>query len=162
MCIRDSSDTICAIATAEGSAAIAVIRLSGDDAINIASKVFVSANKNKILTNLKANTIHFGTISFENEIVDEVLVSIFKSPHSYTGENSVEISCHGSNYIQHRVLEILIKNGARIAKPGEFTMRAFLNGKMDLSQAEGVADIIASTSEAVSYTHLTLPTKRIV
>ncbi|MBN2758761.1 MAG: tRNA uridine-5-carboxymethylaminomethyl(34) synthesis GTPase MnmE [Bacteroidales bacterium] len=144
----NNSDTICAIATAEGSAAIAVIRLSGDDAINIASKVFVSANKNKILTNLKANTIHFGTISFENEIVDEVLVSIFKSPHSYTGENSVEISCHGSNYIQHRVLEILIKNGARIAKPGEFTMRAFLNGKMDLSQAEGVADIIASTSEA--------------
>ena len=141
-------ETICAIATPDGSGAIAIIRISGKDAINIASKIFVHANKNKILRQQKANTIHFGEIKYKNEVVDEVMVSIFKTPHSYTGENAVEISCHASSYIQHRILEILTKIGARIAKAGEFTMRAFLNGKMDLSQAEGVADIIASSSKA--------------
>jgi len=142
------SDTIAAIATAPGSGAIAIIRVSGNRAINITEKIFVSAKKNKKLSQQKANTIHFGELVFDNEVIDEVMISVFKAPFSYTGENSVEISCHASSYIQHRILEILTKTGARIAKPGEFTMRAFLNGKMDLSQAEGVADIIASTSKA--------------
>ncbi len=141
------NDTITAIATAPGSGAIAVIRISGDDAINITEKIFVPAQKNKKLSEQKANTIHFGTIINENDIIDEVLISIFKAPHSYTGENSVEISCHGSSHIQRKILELLISKGARLAEPGEFTLRAFRNGKMDLSQAEAVADLIASSSE---------------
>ena len=141
-------DTICAIATGPGSGAIAVIRLSGDDAINIADTVFQSANKMKKLINQKPNTIHFGSIRDGNQIIDEVLLSVFKTPHSYTGEDSVEISCHGSSHIQRRILELLINNGARLAQPGEFTLRSFQNGKMDLSQAEAVADLIASSSES--------------
>jgi len=144
----DKFDTICAIATPPGSGAIAVIRLSGNNAINIADSVFQSAKKSKKLINQKANTIHFGTIIDGNQIVDEVLLSLFKTPHSYTGEDSIEISCHGSNHIQRRILELLIKKGARLAKPGEFTLRSFQNGKMDLSQAEAVADLIASSSES--------------
>ncbi len=144
----DKFDTICAIATAPGSGAIAVIRLSGEHAINIADTVFKSANKTKKLINQKANTIHFGSIRDGNQIIDEVLLSIFKTPHSYTGEDSIEISCHGSNHIQSRILELLINNGARLAQPGEFTLRSFQNGKMDLSQAEAVADLIASSSES--------------
>ena len=144
----DKFDTICAIATPPGSGAIAVIRLSGDNAVNIADIVFQSAKKTKKLINQKANTIHFGTITDDNQAIDEVLLSIFKAPHSYTGEDSIEISCHGSNHIQSRILELLINNGARLAQPGEFTLRSFQNGKMDLSQAEAVADLIASSSES--------------
>ena len=144
----NKSDTICAIATAPGSGAIAVIRLSGEDALKIADLVFKPATKTKKLLEQKANTIHFGTIWDNNQLIDEVLLSIFKAPHSYTGENSVEISCHGSSHIQAKILELLIKKGARLAQAGEFTLRAFQNGKMDLSQAEAVADLIASSSES--------------
>lgn len=139
------NDTIAAIATSPGSGAIAIIRMSGDDAINITDKIFFGKNK---LIKQNAYTIHFGNIKENNEIIDEVLVSIFKAPKSYTGENSVEISCHGSIYIQQKILNLLIKNGARTAKPGEFTQRAFLNGKLDLSQAEAVADLISAESKA--------------
>ncbi len=138
--------TICAIATAPGMGAIATIRLSGEKAISIADKVFHSKKKSKKLTEQPANSIHFGELLDGDEIIDEVLVNLFKAPHSFTGEDVVEIGCHGAVYIQQRILELLLKNGARIAKPGEFTQRAFLNGKMDLSQAEAVADLIASTN----------------
>ncbi|GAB1452497.1 tRNA uridine-5-carboxymethylaminomethyl(34) synthesis GTPase MnmE [Draconibacterium sp.] len=140
--------TICAISTSPGIGAIAVIRLSGSEAINVADKVFQSPNKNKTLTELAANTIHFGQIIFKNEVIDEVVVAIFRAPHSFTGEDIVEISCHGSTFIQQKILEVLVENGARLALPGEFTQRAFLNGKMDLSQAEAVADVIASSNAA--------------
>ena len=139
------NDTIAAIATSSGSGAIAIIRLSGGDAINIVDSIFYGKNK---LIEQNAYTIHFGNIKDENEIIDEVLVSIFKAPKSYTGENSVEISCHGSMYIQQKVLNLLINKGARTANPGEFTQRAFLNGKLDLSQAEAVADLISAESKA--------------
>jgi len=128
--------------------AIAVIRLSGGEAISIADKIFRSPKKEKLLTNQKANTLHFGQIVFDKEVVDEVVIALFRAPHSFSGEDIVEISCHGSVYIQQKILEILIENGARLARPGEFTQRAFLNGKMDLSQAEAVADVIASSSAA--------------
>lgn len=137
---------ICAISTPQGNGAIAVIRLSGNEALALCDKVFKSPNENKKLSNQLANTVHFGTIVDNDSIIDEVVVALFKGPHSYTGEDVVEISCHGSEYIQQQILQLFIKNGARIAKPGEFTMRAFLNGKMDLSQAEAVADLIASSS----------------
>jgi tRNA modification GTPase len=140
--------TICAISTSPGIGAIAVVRLSGSEAIQIAGKVFQSPNKNKILTDQPANTLHFGQIVFKNEVIDEVVVALFRTPHSFTGEDIVEISCHGSTFIQQKILEILIENGARMALPGEFTQRAFLNGKMDLSQAEAVADVIASSNAA--------------
>ncbi len=143
-----TNDTITAIATAPGSGAIAVIRVSGDEAIAVCEKIFIPAQKSKKLSEQKPNTIHFGTIKDKNEIIDEVLISVFKAPHSYTGENSVEISCHGSSHIQRKILELLISKGARLAQPGEFTLRAFRNGKMDLSQAEAVADLIASSSES--------------
>lgn len=139
------NDTICALATAIGGA-IAVIRLSGDEAINIANSIF-----SKDLKDSSANTVIYGNIINNKEeqnesIIDDVLVTVFHAPHSYTGENSVEISCHGSRYIVTEILNLLIKHGARQAEPGEYTQRAFLNGKMDLSQAEAVADLIASTS----------------
>jgi tRNA modification GTPase len=140
--------TICAISTSPGIGAIAVIRLSGSEAIKIADKVFQSPNKNKTLTGQAANTLHFGQIVFKNELIDEVVVAIFRAPHSFTGEDIVEISCHGSTFIQQKILEVLVENGARLALPGEFTQRAFLNGKMDLSQAEAVADVIASSNAA--------------
>lgn len=140
--------TICAISTSPGVGAIAVVRLSGEDAITIADKIFSSANVDKKLIDQSPNTIHFGKIHAENDIIDEVVVAVFKAPRSFTGENIVEISCHGSVYIQQKILELLLKNGARLALPGEFTQRAFLNGKMDLSQAEAVADVIASSSAA--------------
>lgn len=142
------NDTIIALATSSGIGAIAVIRLSGKDAIKIANRFFKSKYKNKDLNKVKSHTIHLGNIMDNNHIIDEVLVSIFKNPHSYTGENVVEISCHGSVYIQQEILQLFIKNGVRNANPGEFTLRAFLNGKMDLSQAEAVADLIASNSAA--------------
>ncbi len=140
--------TICAISTSPGVGAIAVIRLSGTDAIAVADKVFKHGKSGKILADQPANTVHFGKIQSDDEIIDEVIVAIFKAPHSFTGEDIVEISCHGSVYIQQKILEVLLKNGARLALPGEFTQRAFLNGKMDLSQAEAVADVIASSNAA--------------
>lgn len=136
---------ICAITTALGTGAIAVIRLSGKGCIELADQLFVSPHK---LSDQKPNTVHFRQIYENEELLDEVLVSIFRNPHSFTGEDSVEISCHGSQYIQQRILQLLINKGARLAMPGEFTQRAFLNGKMDLSQAEAVADLIASSSAA--------------
>ncbi len=140
--------TICAVATSPGMGPIAVIRLSGEKAIAIADAVFQSSVKGKKLTGQKANTLHYGTLCEGAEIIDEVVVSLFRAPHSFTGEDVVEISCHGSLYIQQRILQLLISKGARMARPGEYTQRAFLNGKMDLSQAEAVADLIASTTRA--------------
>lgn len=134
--------TICALATAPGGA-IGIIRISGPQTLEILSRVF-----SKDLTKAKPNTIHYGHIKDGAEIIDEVLVSIFRAPHSYTGEDSAEISCHGSRYIINKVLELLIQHGCRMAGPGEFTQRAYLNGKMDLSQAEAVADLIASSNKA--------------
>ena len=136
------TDTICALATAPGGA-LGIIRISGPQALEILSRVF-----SKNLTDAKPNTIHYGHIVSGAEIIDEVLVSVFRAPHSYTGEDSVEISCHGSRFILNKVLALLIENGCRQAGPGEFTQRAYLNGKMDLSQAEAVADLIASTNQA--------------
>lgn len=138
---------ICAIATAPGMGAIAVIRLSGKGCIEICDRIFVSPSHKK-LVDVLPNTIHFGKIVNKEELIDEVLISVFHAPHSFTGEDSIEISCHGSVYIQQRILQLLISSGARLAAPGEFTQRAFLNGKMDLSQAEAVADLIASSSVA--------------
>ncbi len=142
--MTDSTETIVALATPPGSGAIGVIRLSGPDAISIANKVF----KGKDLTKQGSHTIHFGSIVDEDILLDEVLMSLFIAPRSYTRENVVEISCHGSNYIIESIIKLLVKNGARNAKPGEFTLRAFLNGQLDLSQAEAVADLIASNSKA--------------
>ena len=141
------NDSIIALATPSGIGAISVIRISGEDAINIVSKKFNSIS-GKELKNQKTQTIHLGHIIENNRIIDEVLVSVFKNPSSYTGENVVEISCHGSSYIQQEIIQLFLKNGCRMADNGEFTMRAFLNGKMDLSQAEAVADVIASNSSA--------------
>lgn len=142
-----TEECICALATPAGGA-IGIIRISGTGSIDIADKVFVAANK-KSLADAKANTIHYGEIKDkEGNTIDEVLVSIFKAPHSYTGEDSVEVSCHGSKYILQQVLMRLIEAGCRQARPGEYTQRAYLNGKMDLSQAEAVADLIASTNKA--------------
>ncbi len=141
-----SGETICAPATS-GGGAIAVIRISGPESIRICDSVFVSEVKGKTLAGQNGNTILYGTIRTGSEIIDDVLVSIFRAPNSYTGEDSVEISCHASPFIQQKILELLIKSGAVTALPGEFTQRAFLNGKMDLSQAEAVADLIASESE---------------
>ena len=143
----DKNSTICAIASAPGNGAIALIRLSGPEAFPICEKVFEPVSQKK-LQDQKPYTIHYGKVWEGEHIVDEVLVSIFKNPNSYTGEDLIEISCHGSEYIQQRILQVLLKSGATLAQAGEFTLRAFLNGKMDLSQAEGVADLIASTSEA--------------
>lgn len=140
--------TICAIATSPGVGAIATIRLSGEEALAIADQVFHSPAKAKRLLEQAANTLHVGTIRDADEIIDEVVVALFRAPHSFTGEDVVEITCHGAVYIQQRILELLLKSGARMALPGEFTQRAFLNGKMDLSQAEAVADLIASTNRA--------------
>jgi len=142
------NSTICAMATPPGKGPISLIRLSGKEAISICSKVFHPVHKKKKLADQKTYTIHYGILKDKNKIIDQVLVSIFKAPHSYTGEDLIEVSCHGAEYIQQQILQLFIKNGARLAKPGEFTLRAFLNGKMDLSQAEAVADLIASSSEA--------------
>ena len=140
------NDTICAIATPPGYGAIAIIRLSGPDSLEIGNDVFTPRRNDFDLRSAKTHTIHFGTISDENGLLDEVLVSVFKKPHSYTGEDSLEISCHGARYIQQKIIELLIRKGARQARPGEFTLRAFMNGKFDLSQAEAVADLIAASS----------------
>ncbi len=143
-------NTICAIATPTREGAIAVIRISGDETFKIVGKIFVSASKNKDLSKAGTHTLHYGEIKENGETVDEVLVAIYKSPHSYTGEDSAEIFCHGSIYIQKKIVQLLINNGATLAQPGEFTMRAFLNHKIDLAQAEGVADLISSKSKAAA------------
>ena len=140
---HDLNDTIVALATPTGIGAIGVIRLSGKEAIRICNQVF----RGKDLEQQDSHTIHFGTIrDKENRIIDEVLASLFVGPKSYTGENTVEVSCHGSNYIIQQLIQLFVQEGARMAQPGEFTLRAFLNGRMDLSQAEAVADLIASSS----------------
>jgi tRNA modification GTPase len=141
------NDTIVALATPSGAGAIAIIRLSGKDAIRIADKHFRSVSGKK-LSKQKSHTIHLGHIIDNSKTIDEVLISVFKNPSSYTGENVIEISCHGSNYIQQEIIQLFLRNGCRMATAGEFTLRAFLNGKLDLSQAEAVADLIASDNEA--------------
>lgn len=153
-----NNDTIAALSTAHGSGAIAVIRLSGSNAITILEKIFKNRDlKSKTIRNAPSHTVHFGLIVENDVVVDEVLVTVFKAPNTYTGEEIVEISCHGSVFIQQQILQILFKYGARPSQQGEFTLRAFLNGKMDLSQAEAVADLIASnsaTSHQVAMQHM--------
>ena len=141
-----NQETIIALATPTGLGAISVIRISGLNAILITEKLFKSKG-NKKLSNQNSHTVHLGHLIKNNHELDEVLVTIFKGPHSYTGENTVEISCHGSTYIQQEIIDLFIENGIRVANPGEFTLRAFINGKMDLNQAEAVADLIASENE---------------
>jgi len=140
-------ETIVALATPSGAGAIAIIRLSGADAIAIAAEVFQSVS-GKDITKQKTHTLHLGHIMDGSKTYDQVLLSIFKGPNSYTGENVVEISCHGSTFIQQQIIQLLLRKGSKMAQPGEFTLRAFLNGKLDLSQAEAVADLIASDNEA--------------
>jgi len=141
--------TITAISTAPGIGGIAVIRVSGKDAVKHCNTIFIPKKKTLSLLLQEPNTVSFGSIvNLKNETIDEVLVIVFRAPHSFTGEDVVEISCHGSAYVQQQILQLLLQQGCALAKPGEFTQRAFLNGKMDLSQAEAVADLIASTSAA--------------
>jgi tRNA modification GTPase len=139
-----NQDTICALATANGIGAIGIIRVSGERSFEIVNHIFEGRNLEKT----ESHTVHYGFIKDENEVIDEVMVSVFQAPKTFTTENSVEISFHGSPYIAKKILEVLIKNGARMAKAGEFTMRAFMNGRIDLSQAESIADLIASDNEA--------------
>lgn len=138
--------TICAVSTTPGAGGVAVIRVSGPEAIAICNTLFVPHIAGKELLSQKAYTLRYGSIRREKELIDDVLVALFRAPHSFTGEDTVEITCHGSVYIQQQIMQLLIDNGCRTALPGEYTQRAFLNGKMDLSQAEAVADLIASTS----------------
>jgi len=141
-------DTICAIATAPGIGAIAVIRVSGPDAFSISDKLFKASGSGKALSTQENHTALFGQLQKDNYLIDEVIATVFRNPHSFTGEDTVEISCHGSTYIQQKIIHLLIDEGCRMAEPGEFSRRAFMNGKMDLSQAEAIADLIASTSAA--------------
>ena len=136
-------DTICAIATGGNESAIAVVRVTGDNAIKFTNSIF-----SKNLINVSSHSIHYGDIIENNEIIDEVLISVFKKNNSFTGEETTEISCHGSIYIQEKIIQSLVSSGCRLAKPGEFSMRAFKNGKIDLSQAESIADLISSKSKA--------------
>jgi tRNA modification GTPase len=142
-----NESTICALSTAPGVGGMAVIRVSGSEAFAFTDKIFQPANAVPVVEQ-PAYTLSYGEIMKGNESLDEVVVGVFRSPHSYTGEDTVEITCHGSTYIQQEILLLLITNGCQLARPGDFTQRAFLNGKMDLSQAEAVADVIASSSEA--------------
>ncbi len=141
-----NQDTIIALATPNGLGAISVLRISGKESILVTEKVFKAKN-NKLLSKQDSHTVHLGHLIKKGHQLDEVLVTLFKGPHSYTGENTIEISCHGSTYIQKEIINLFIDNGIRVANPGEFTLRAFLNGKMDLNQAEAVADLIASENE---------------
>ncbi|MFY0652489.1 MAG: tRNA uridine-5-carboxymethylaminomethyl(34) synthesis GTPase MnmE [Cyclobacteriaceae bacterium] len=145
-----NADTIVALATAPGVGAIAVIRLSGFNCIEVVDEVFSGPD----LTNKKSHTVHFGNIVDGDQIVDEVLVTVFVAPNSFTKENSVEISCHGSQYIINKIIQLLVQHGVRLANPGEFTQRAYINGRFDLAQAEAVADLIASENEAAHQTAL--------
>ncbi|SHF18230.1 tRNA modification GTPase trmE [Flavobacterium fontis] len=140
-------DTIVALATPAGAGAVAIIRLSGPQAIAQAEAVFVSI-KGKKLSAQKSHTLHLGTLIDHGKVIDQVLVALYRNPHSYTGEDVVEINCHGSTFIQQQIIQLFLRNGCRMAQPGEFTLRAFLHGKLDLSQAEAVADLIASDNEA--------------
>ena len=142
-----SQETIVALASPSGAGAIAVIRLSGKEALTIAEQIFQSVS-GKSISKQKTHTIHLGHIVGDGKVFDQVLLSIFKNPHSYTGEDIVEISCHGSTYIQQQIIQLVLRKGCRMAQAGEFTLRAFLNGKLDLSQAEAVADLISSDNEA--------------
>lgn len=146
MITDQTSDTIAAISTAVSPSGIGIVRMSGKDALVIAEKVYRGKNDKK-LCEQKSHTIHYGYITDDADVIDEVLVMLMKAPHTYTGENTVEINCHGGVYVVKRILEILIKNGARPAEAGEFTKRAFLNGRLDLSQAEAIGDLIASKNE---------------
>jgi len=148
--IEGKQDTIVALATPQGAGALGIIRVSGPLTFAIVNGLFPSKDVEK----LKTHTLHFGLIEFQGEIIDEVVISLFRNPRSYTGEDVIEISCHGSAYIQQRLLQVIIASGARMARPGEFTERAFFNGKMDLTQAEAVADLIASNSKAAQQTAL--------
>ncbi len=134
----DTNDTIAALSTPPGMGALAIIRISGQRTFEILKNVFI-----KDLSQAEGYTIHFGNIKDGDEIIDEVLVSVFRAPRSFTGEESAEITCHGSEYIQMRILKLLLAHGCRMAQPGEYSMRAFANGKVDLSQAEAIADLIA-------------------
>ncbi len=140
-------DTIIALATPPGTGAIAVIRISGPDAIDLVLPSFRTASGRELQT-CESHTVHLGNLYDGNRMLDEVLLTLFRAPRSYTGENVVEISCHGSPYIQQEILQYFVSEGCRMARPGEFTLRAFLNGKMDLSQADAVADLIASENQA--------------
>ncbi len=142
------NDTICALSTPAGTGAIGVIRLSGPDSVALCRMFFKSGSAATDPEKVASHTVHFGKFMDGEHLIDEVLVTVFRNPHSYNGQDIVEISCHGSVYIQQRILELLLSAGARLAEPGEFTLRGFLNGKFDLSQAEAVADLIASTSES--------------
>ena len=142
-----TNDTIVALATASGSGAVAIIRVSGKDSFSIVNSIFKPKGNKNILSEA-SHTIHLGNIIDDHKTLDEVLISLFRNPKSYTGEDVIEINCHGSSYIQQEILQLLLRKGCRMAEAGEFTLRAFLNGKMDLSQAEAVADLIASDSEA--------------
>ncbi len=142
------NDTICALSTPAGTGAIGVIRLSGPDSVALIRKFFKSGKAAADPEKVPSHTAHFGKFIDEDQLIDEVLVTVFRNPHSYNGQDIVEISCHGSVYIQQRILELLLSAGARLAQRGEFTLRGFLNGKFDLSQAEAVADLIASNSES--------------
>ncbi|MCD7914679.1 MAG: tRNA uridine-5-carboxymethylaminomethyl(34) synthesis GTPase MnmE [Tannerellaceae bacterium] len=144
-----NEDTICAISTAPGAGGIAVIRVSGPQAIAVTDVVFQPRKAGKTLRDQPAYTLCYGSVKDGEEVIDDVLVSLFRAPHSFTGEDTVEITCHGSVYIQQQIMQLLIQKGCRSALPGEYTQRAFLNGKMDLSQAEAVADLIASTSASM-------------
>ncbi len=144
--LKNIDTTIAAISTAMSNSGIGIVRMSGSEAVEIADRVYMSKS-NKELSKQKTHTIHYGYIADEGETIDEVLVMLMRGPHTYTGEDTVEINCHGGVFVMKRILEVLIKNGARPAEPGEFTKRAFLNGKMDLSQAEAVGDLIVSQNE---------------
>lgn len=143
-----NDDTICALATVPGTSAIAVIRLSGKNAFDVIGHIFRSKSKQFDIQKINSHSVHYGSIVFNEEWLDDVVVNFYRAPRSYTGENSAEVFCHGSLYIQQKLLEGLIGNGCRLARPGEFTLKAFLNGKLDLSQAEAVADLIAANSKA--------------
>ncbi len=147
----NQQEPICALATATGVGAIAVVRVSGAGAIELTNRYF----HGKDLSSVETHTVHFGTIRQQGTLIDEVLVTVFRSPHSFTKEDAIEISCHGSEYIIRQILKVLVQGGARIARPGEFTQRAFLNGQFDLVQAEAVADLIAADSEVSHRTALT-------
>jgi len=138
--------TVAAISTAMSNSGIGIVRMTGEEAFEIADRVY-KGKREKKLCEQKSHTIHYGFITDDNEIIDEVLVMLMRGPHSYTGEDTVEINCHGGVYVVRRILETLIKYGARPAEPGEFTKRAFLNGRLDLSQAEAVGDLIVSQNE---------------
>lgn len=141
------TDTIAAISSAAGNSGIGIIRVSGDEAIEVVDKIFRPANKNKKIANVESHTVHYGHIMDGDKTLDQVLVIVMKNPHSYTGEDTVEIDCHGGMLILKKVLDLVLKNGARTAEPGEFTKRAFLNGRIDLSQAEAVMDLINSKND---------------